>query len=94
MVSDAHKRADQSAYVRVAGCLRGTRIGSREETYTMITRHRASGPIIVICFNNDVDVGEARNLARRNVGIIFQLANKLIKFISMSVYKPRGWGHY
>lgn len=51
----------------------------------MITRYGASGPIIVICFDNGVDVGEARNLARRNVGIIFQLANKLIKFISMRV---------
>lgn len=51
---------------------------------------RASGPIIVICFDNDVDVDEMRNLARRNVGIIFQLTNKLIKFISMNI-ETRTW---
>lgn len=76
MVLVTHKRDDQSANVVLAahtGCLRGTRTDAEGEVETcmMITRYRASGPIIVICFDNDVDVGEARNLARRNIGMIF-----------------------
>lgn len=73
MVLDTHKRVDQSVNVQVAVHRVLARYEDRrkkwgKETYTMITRYRASGPIIVICFDNDVDVDvdEARNLARRN----------------------------
>lgn len=73
MILDTHKRVDQSANVQVAAHRVLARYEDRrkewgKETYTMITRYRASRPIIVICFDNDVDVDvdEARNLARRN----------------------------
>jgi len=67
------------------GCLHNTRIGVGRKCISMITRYGASGPIIITCFDNDIDVSKTQNLARCNVGIIFHLMNKLIKFISMNI---------
>jgi len=88
---DTHKRTNRQAYkLWRTGCLHNTRIGVGRKHISMITRYGASGPIIITCFDNDIDVSKAQNLARCNVRI-FHLTNKLIKFISMNI-EMRAWG--
>lgn len=47
----------------VANAQHGTK--KERRSHVMITRYTASGPIIVICSESDIDVDEARNLVRR-----------------------------